>query len=66
MFFFNKNYQKRFDKNLNKRFANTYKFTNHDINKFILFLEKNVYPDECMDDLEKFNKTSLPKHGKCY
>ena len=34
--FCNKNYQKKFDKNLNKGFFNTYKGSNHDVNKFIL------------------------------
>ena len=28
----NKSYQKKFDENLKKRFANTYKFSNYDIN----------------------------------
>ena len=32
----NKNYQKMFDKKLKKRFDNIYKFSNHDINKFLL------------------------------
>ena len=32
----NKNYQKKFDENLKKRFFNRCKFSNHDINKFIL------------------------------
>ena len=31
----NKRYQNTFDENLKKQFANTYKFSNHDINKFI-------------------------------
>ena len=31
-----KNYQKKFDKNFRKRFFNTYKFSKHDINKFVL------------------------------
>ena len=34
----NENYQKSFDENLKKRFFNIYRFTNHDINKFILAL----------------------------
>ena len=34
----NKNYQKKFDKVLKKRFANTHKFFKHDINNFILLL----------------------------
>ena len=42
----NKNYQKAFEKNLKSGFPNKYKFSNHDINKFILFLRKGVYPYE--------------------
>ena len=41
---FNKNYQKKLTENLKKKFANTYKFSNHDVNKFILLLWKGVYP----------------------
>ena len=31
---------------LNKKFPNTYRFCNEDINKFVLFLRKGVYPYE--------------------
>ena len=55
----NKNYQKKFDENLKKRFYNTYKFSNHDNNKFILLLWKGVYLYEYMDDWKKSNETSL-------
>ena len=48
-----------FDENLKKRLANTYKFSKHDINKFILLLQKGVYPYEYMNDWEKSNETSL-------
>ena len=34
----NKNYQRKFDENLKKQFTNTYKFSNQDVNKFILLL----------------------------
>ena len=34
----NKDYQEKFDQSLWKKFANTYKFFNHDINKFIFLL----------------------------
>ena len=34
----NKNYQKKFDEDLKKRFISTYKFSNYDINKFIFLL----------------------------
>ena len=40
----NKNYRKKFDENVTKRFANTCKFANQDISKFILLLRKDVYP----------------------
>ena len=46
----NKNYQQKFDEKLTKRSFNTYKFSNHDNNKFILLLGKGVYPYEYMDD----------------
>ena len=57
---FNKNYQKKFDENLKKQFFNTYKISNHDINKFILLLQKAVYSYEYMNDSGKFIETSLP------
>ena len=44
-----------------KRLTYTYKLYKHDINKFILLLQKCVYPYEYMDDWEKFNGTLLPK-----
>ena len=59
--FCNKNYQKTFDENLKKQFVSTYKFSNRDINKFILLLRKGVYPYEYMDDWKKLNETSLPE-----
>ena len=34
----NKNYQKKFDESVKKRFTNRYKFADQDINKFILLL----------------------------
>ena len=54
-----KNYQKHFDENLKKRFFNTYKLSNYNINKFNLFLGKRAYFYEYMDDWKKYNKTSL-------
>ena len=57
----NKNYQKRFDENLKKRLFNTFKFSNLDINKSILLLQKGVYPYVYMDDWEIFNETLLPE-----
>ena len=63
---FNKNYQKKFEENVKKRFFNTYKFFNHNINKFILLLQKCVYPFEYINDWEKFSKTSLPEKEDFY
>ena len=56
----NKNYQHKFDEKLQEQFFNTYKFSNHDNNKFILWLKKGVYPYEYMDEWEKLNETLLP------
>ena len=53
-------------KKLKERFSNTYKFSNNDSNKFILFLGKSVYPYEYMDAWEKFNKASLPEEEDLY
>ena len=38
----NKDYQKKFDEKLKEQFFNTYKFSNHDINKFTLLLRRGV------------------------
>ena len=62
----NKIYQRKFHEKLKERFFNTYKFSNHDNNKFILLLRKGVYPYEYMDDWEKFNETSLPEKEDFY
>ena len=53
-------------KKLKKRFKNTFKFSNSDINKFILFFKKVFYPKECMDDWEKINETLLPEKEEFY
>ena len=45
-----KNYEEDFNKELIKRFANTYSFCSKDLNKFILLLRKCVYPYEYMDN----------------
>ena len=39
-----------------QQFFNTCKFSNHDNNKFILLLQKGVYPHEYMDDWAKFKQ----------
>ena len=49
-------YEKDFNKELIKRFANTYEFCNGNLNKFILLLREGVYPYEYMDN--QVNKIS--------
>ena len=61
-----KNYEKDFNKELIKRFANTYKFCNNDLNRFIMLLRKGVCPYEYMDTWGKFDETSLPDEKSFY
>ena len=65
-FCYNKNYQQKFDESLKEQFCNTYKSYKNDKNKFILLLQKGVYPYEYMDDWKKYNKTSLPEKEDFY
>ena len=58
---YNKEYSIKFNEELEKKFKNTFKVYNNDINKFILLLRKVVYLYEYMDDSEKFNETKLPE-----
>ena len=46
----------KIDKELKKMFKNTFKFSNDDINKFVLLLIKGVYPYEYMDDWKSLIK----------
>ena len=57
---------KHFVQNLKKKFANTYKFANQDINTFILLLQLGVYPYEYIDDWQEFNGKSLPEKKDYY
>ena len=61
-----KNFEKDFNKELIKRFANTYNFCDNDLNKVILLLRKVVYPYEYMDNWERFDETSLPDKESFY
>ena len=46
----NKDYSNKLDGKSKKKFKNIFKFSNNDINKFILLLRKFVYPYEYMND----------------
>ena len=45
-----------FNKDLIKRFRNTYELSDREINKFILLLRKGVYPYEYMNSWERFEE----------
>ena len=64
--FCNKNYERKFDEILKKIFFYTYKFSNHDTNKFILLLRNDVYSYEYMDDWKKFSEIPLPEKKDFY
>ena len=61
-----KNSEKDFNKNLIDRSANTYRFCNKDISKFILLFRKGVYTYEYVDSWEKFNETTLSSKKAFY
>ena len=61
-----KEYEKEINKELVERFANTYKFCNNDINKFIMLLRKGAYPYEYMDGWDKFNEKIIPSKELFY
>ena len=53
------NHDKEFDKDLVKRFENTYTFCERDINKFCLILWKGIYSYEYMDSWQRLNKKAF-------
>ena len=61
-----KDYLNKIDEELKKRFKNTFKFSENDINKFILLLRKGGYHYEYMDEWEKFNETKLSEKEEFY
>ena len=63
---YNKDYSNKIEGELKKRFKNTFRLCNNDINKFILLLRKGAYPYEYMNKWEKFNETKLPEKGEFY
>ena len=58
--------EKEFNKELIERFANTYKFCDNDLDKFIKLLRKGVYPYEYIDEWDKFNEKVLPGKDSLY
>ena len=46
-------------KHYKRKRKNKFKFSNNDINKFILLFRKSVCPYEHMDDWGKINETTL-------
>ena len=61
-----KEYEKEFNKELIERFANTYKFCDNDLDKFIMLLRKGVYPYEYIDEWDKLNEKVLPGKDSFY
>ena len=59
-------YKKKFNKDLIRKFKNTYSFCNNDLNKFVLLLRKGVYPYEYADTWERFSEISLPSKEDFY
>ena len=61
-----KEYEKEFNNELIERFANTYKFCDNDLDKFIMLLQKGVYPYEYIDGWDKFNEKIIPGKDSFY
>ena len=59
-----KRYSKKFNKKLTKKFKNTWKFCNGDID--MLLLRKGIYTYEYMDDWNRFNEEKLPNKSDFY
>ena len=49
-----------------KKFPNTYRLCNKDLNKFEFLLRKGVYPYEYMDSWKRFKEESLPDKESFY
>ena len=54
-----KPYEKKLDEDILKGFQNAQKIGDEDLEKFSFMLCKGAYPEEYMDNWEKFNETSL-------
>ena len=62
----NKDYSNKLDEKFKKRFKNTFKFSDNDINKFILLVRKGVYPYKYIDEWRKFNEATLLEKEEFY
>ena len=58
---YNKDYLEKLEEKFKKWFKNIFKFSNNDINKFVLLLRKSICPYEYIDEWKKFDETALPK-----
>ena len=63
---YKKIFQIKFDEDLKKSFANTYKFCHCDINKFTFMMKKGIYPYEYMEDWKKVSETLLSRKEKIF
>ena len=57
------------EKTINKlfeKFPSIYQFCEGDLNRFVLLLQKGVFPCEYMDSWEKINEAALPPTKKFY
>ena len=57
---------KDFNNELIERFKNTYQFCEHDNNKFLMLLRKEIFPYEYMDSWSKRNQDKLPPMKNFY
>ena len=61
----NKDYSNKIDEELKKQFKNTFKFSNNDINKFIV-VKKRCLSLWVYGWMGRFNETSLPEKEEFY
>ena len=57
---YNQKYHGKLNEKLKEWFLNARKYSNHDSNKFNLWLQKAVYPYRYNDIAKKLKETSLP------
>ena len=62
----NKDHSRKLDEKFKKRFKNSFKLPNNDINKFFLLLRKGIYLCQYMDSWQRFDKKSLPDKKPFY